>query len=118
MRKCMFCDGRASTLEDVWPGWLLRKLPPARTIEVTAERRGKLLPSWRAVSPAIKVRFLCASCNNGWLSRLESQAKPVIEPFLADSSLELPREQQATFALWAVKTAMAAEALGPRESWF
>jgi len=25
---------------------------------------------------------ICAACNNGWMSNLENQAKPLVEPML------------------------------------
>jgi len=84
-----------------------------------AERgAGAALESWRTKSPAISVKRVCRACNNGWMSRLESRAKPVIESLIDDRLDVLDLQSMASIAAWAVKTAMVLESTGPPPEWF
>ena len=77
MRTCLFCDQKAKTLEHVWPAWLNESLgvsSPSRVeawLGPEAERK-----EWH--DAPIQIRAVCASCNNGWMSRLEGKARPLI----------------------------------------
>lgn len=62
-----------------------------------------------------KVKVVCKSCNNGWLSRLEETAKPLLIPLINGERCGLTLQTQITIATWAAKTAMIAEHLRPRE---
>lgn len=118
MRVCMFCQGKASTREDVWPSWLTRRAPVSGTARIYAERRELNLGSWPIKQPKLLVKWLCRSCNNGWMSRLESEAKPVIESILDDTLDNLDASAQMTLAVWAAKTAMVLEAVDSDRIWF
>lgn len=117
MRSCMFCSGRVSTKEDAWPLWLLRRIGADRPGEINGERGGAELRSWCIARPGVRVRFVCRGCNNGWMSELESRAKPVIEPLLDDVPYVLTADHQRTLAVWAVKSAMVFEALRLNQPW-
>jgi hypothetical protein len=54
-------------------------------------------------------RSVCATCNNEWMSKLESRAKPVLEPIVDGRQTSLDSVAQEIVAAWAVKTAMVAE---------
>jgi hypothetical protein len=118
MRTCMFCDGAAATKEHAWPAWLVRRFPSPSGVSVDLERGGVALDPWRLATAETTVKFLCASCNNGWMSQLESRAMPVIASLLDDSSITLSPSTQTTLALWAVKTAMVFEVLREGRDWF
>jgi hypothetical protein len=113
----MFCSGRVSTKEDVWPLWLLRMIGADKPGEMNGERGGAVLRSWRLAGSGIRVGFVCRGCNNGWMSELESRAKPVIEPLLNDAPYVLAADHQLTLAVWAVKSAMVFEALRLNQPW-
>jgi hypothetical protein len=53
---------------------------------------------------------VCTKCNTGWMERLESAARPVLEPVLLGAapgtSRVLNPDQQAILATWAVKTSL------------
>jgi hypothetical protein len=57
----------------------------------------------------LKARCVCEKCNGGWMSRLESSAKPILEPMIHDSSSVIDYVQQSVIAAWAIKTAMVFE---------
>ena len=118
MRMCMFCDNNPSTKEDAWPLWLMRRFPMASTGRMFAERSGNPLNDWPVTKPRVVVKWLCDSCNNGWMSQLENEVKPVIESLLDEKISELDGTVQETLGVWAVKTAMVLEALHPERPWF
>jgi hypothetical protein len=114
----MFCDDFPSTKEDAWPLWLMRRFPMASTGRMFAERGGSPLNDWPITKPRVTVKWLCDSCNNGWMSQLENQAKPVIESILDEKISEFDDAAQVTLGVWAVKTAMVLEAFHPERPWF
>lgn len=52
----------------------------------------------------VVVRAVCADCNNGWMSALETRAKGIVGPMLADQRVSLDPSDQALVATWATKT--------------
>ena len=118
MRMCMFCLNKASTCEDAWPLWLMKHFPTSSTAHMNAEIGGWKLDSWSPAKPSLRVKRLCPSCNNGWMSRLESETKPVLESILDDQLKDLDTSAQLTLARWAVKTAMVLEATDSNRCWF
>ena len=111
MRPCLFCDDKASTVEDAFPLWLLARFPTPNGVSVEMERGGESLPTRKARRHELRVRCVCADCNSGWMSRLEGRTKPIIERLLSMSSLVLPEHEQVVLAEWTLKTAMVFEAL-------
>ncbi len=116
-RSCMFCSGKASTKEDVWPNWLRSRFR-SEAARIFAEREGVHLGSWRPGNAGLQVKRVCRACNNGWMSRLETEAKPLVESFLDEQRTSIPPPAQSTIAVWAIKTAMVLEAVNPEETWF
>src|SRR5690242_20576897 len=45
-------------------------------------------------------RAPCEDCNNGWLSRLEKKAKPVLVPLMRGRAKILTPQDQAIIAIW------------------
>jgi hypothetical protein len=118
MRKCMFCGEKASTREDVWPVWLMSRFPISSTARLNAECGGRTLGNWPTPKPKLQVRRLCASCNNGWMSKLENEAKPVLESILDDKLKDIDVSAQLTVARWGVKTAMVLDVIESNRRWF
>lgn len=100
MRKCMFCSEKASTREDAWPVWLMNRFPISSTARIDAEIGGRTLVNWPTAKPKLQVRRLCPSCNNGWMSKLENEAKPVLESILDDKLKDIDASAQSTVARW------------------
>jgi hypothetical protein len=118
MRTCIFCSNKASTREHAWPLWLVNRFPTSSTSCMEAERGGNKLGNWLTAKPKLQVKWLCASCNNGWMSRLEDETKPILESIFNDKLKAIDTLDQLTLARWAVKTAMVLEAIDSNRSWF
>ncbi|MCX6543880.1 MAG: hypothetical protein NTV05_05645 [Acidobacteria bacterium] len=116
-RECMFCDRPASSKEDAWPLWLVRMFPASAGVMVESHRKETGHAEWRQYGHFAKARFACESCNNGWMSNLENQAKPIIQALLSDTPVTFSGNQREIAARWTLKTAMVFEAVGGR-GWF
>lgn len=113
-RICLGCGnqltGDVFTLEHIVPQWLASEieLPNAKLeqfLHDETKTENELLRSHGLNTFA--TRQVCARCNNGWMSRLENQAKPLILALMRveRSVLMLTEEERRILSRWAVKTA-------------
>jgi hypothetical protein len=112
MRTCMFCQEQVSSREDIWPQWLTKRFPLSDASRMEAERGGHKLGTWQTKTPQLlPAKCVCGNCNNGWMSKLENEMKPIVDSILDEQFRALDVSSQAVIAVWAIKTAMALEAL-------
>jgi hypothetical protein len=106
VKRCVFCSGTPLTREHVLPRWLAQELPGRGEHLHT---RGE--ESRRYIGDAFDVaaKCVCSSCNSGWMSRLESHARPVLRPLLGGRPGALDPFLQLPAATWAFKTALMVE---------
>lgn len=84
-----------------------------------AERGGHKLGTWRTKTPQLlPAKCVCGNCNGSWMSKLENEMKPIVESILYEKTSALDVTSQAVIAVWAIKTAMALEALYPEREFF
>ena len=106
--ECVFCGSGPTTSEHVFSGWAGRELAPPGLDPVrhTMTHAGKTVREWSA--PGIDVQLMgpCASCNSGWMSRLEKRAKRLIIPMLDEKTCVLGPADQTTLAVWAITKLM------------
>ena len=120
MSVCIFCRlpfsrMRRRSEEHIWPVWmhgLLPEKPGAQRIFEAAElveghSYGKVLHKH------FKPRVVCRSCNNEWMSRLETATKPTLRPLMLGEAQHLDRRNQTTLATWACMKNMVAEFSSP-----
>jgi hypothetical protein len=99
-RDCAFCGGAPARNAHVVPAWLRECFPHE------ASRAGLF---------GAKARVACKRCRNGWMSRLEKAAEPVLTLLIAGRPFVLAQQNQATLALWSAKTILMLEtARNPR----
>ena len=55
-------------------------------------------------------RIVCTECNSGWMSELESAAKPLLEAPILRKRATYGTPQRVTLARWAFKTALVFQA--------
>lgn len=118
MRTCMFCGNKASTVEDAWPLWLMERFPRSGKARTYREIGVHTFNDWPTPKPRLRVKRLCKDCNNGWMSRLESAAKPLFESILDQQPFAVDVPAQITLARWATKTAMVLETIDSHRTWF
>ena len=119
MRTCLFCQGQVSSKEDIWPQWLTKRFPLSDASHMEAERGGHKLGTWQTKTPQLlPAKCVCKNCNNGWMSKLEEEIKPIVDSILDEKFRALDTSSQGVIAVWAIKTAMAFEALYPEREFF
>ncbi|GAA1224477.1 hypothetical protein [Rhodoglobus aureus] len=96
------------TREHVFARSLLREFPPELTIvspiRYTSPALGSLVASSRGEFPAsaLVAGAVCATCNNGWMSQLEMDARP----YLLDKVAAVEGAAITILARWLAKTAI------------
>lgn len=120
---CVFCGTFGLlTREDATPKWLGRFIqhhfPPEERWESVEIRFGDdKPPSQRSKiagnASVHKPIVVCGSCNNGWMSRLEVEAKPLLMPLILGTATHLDNGSSLTLATWATKTALIYEFVYP-----
>lgn len=122
-KKCLFCgglEGTPLTNEHVNPKWLLEHLGlPAddQMLQgVVSTESGTLVERPRIHSSHSFVQGrVCAACNNGWMSELETAARPLLVSLIDNvrNLQSLSAEETVLVAKWAVKTAYLHSWAGP-----
>lgn len=60
-----------------------------------------------------KLRVVCAPCNNGWMSVLQSDARPVLEPIIRGAKRKLSADEVRVLAAWVTMFVMVYEFSDP-----
>ena len=103
---CIFCGKGGMTKQHVWPDWLKLAVPRsfARHSQIYTHMDLQSVDRPLVSSPIVKskqgdpavkkVRKVCKSCNSGWMSRLETAAKPVLTPIIRGKNATLSALQR------------------------
>jgi hypothetical protein len=108
--NCAFCLATPVTIEDAIPSWVSRRLikrgQRTRNFKIEDVLAADATPT---ISVGQKVKaaapLVCATCNNGWMSQLESSVIPWFGPMLEGANIALKPSRQQQLATWACKTA-------------
>lgn len=121
-RLCIFCgnEGQLSK-EHIWPEWMRGYLPligdgKYKTWSETFKWKD-LLNTKSNTRPGHlttkKVRVVCKSCNNGWMSTLESEAKHVIVRILQRQAFRIVATDQLILSQWITLKTIVGEHVEP-----
>jgi len=120
-RQCVFCTNNANSPEHVWSKWMAPHFK--RTAHDAREEFFQDFHPKTAGPPTrhekhghpttMKLKVVCRVCNNGWMSGVESAAKPFIEPMLTGKRTRLNSEAQRAVTTWMAMKMMIVE----RASW-
>jgi hypothetical protein len=99
---CIFCGNPADSKEDLFPRWILSRV---QTRQPLYRQLGDAPP---VITDDQEVRLpcVCQTCNNTWMSRMETTVKKFMGPMIEDLSVKLERQNQQNLAEWALKCAM------------
>lgn len=116
---CIFCEATGATVkiskEHTFSNWINKVLTPeAVGSDLSMERtilhgpQAGTANTWPVKEVASHtVAVVCKPCNEGWMSQLETQVRPLIEPMILGQTATLTSDQQITVATWAaLKTAV------------
>jgi len=114
---CVFCGlAGPRTREHVFGQWVSSIGLDLSPVEHHAGRLNGVPRDMGSQPPyRLTVKDVCASCNNGWMSRLEGIAGRVLTPLILGQSGVIAIEDQATIAMWVQKTALTAMLLSSKE---
>jgi hypothetical protein len=101
MPTCIFCDNPAGNREHVWPKWILER----KDFGAFRLKRNNG-PEIILNNTELTVKTVCQTCNNGWMSTLESEAIPILTRMFDDKTVSLSADEQKILARWLMKMAM------------
>lgn len=103
--KCLFCkEEKKLTAEHVFPDWMKEIIPKDKYVinQITG-----LNKKWWSSKPfEHTVKAVCRDCNNGWMSKLEADSKPIIKDLFRLHKFNLTKEKQNILAFWVQKTTL------------
>lgn len=115
-RKCIFCGGTKLSNEHVVAQWI-GELLDHRNVNSThipdtfsPQSRG----THRTASGGMQTGRVCASCNNGWMSAMESNARPWLSQMVMGRGAQLDEDGQQAVANWCVKTSLCSLLTSPK----
>ncbi|MDB2414187.1 hypothetical protein N9W34_00270 [Rickettsiales bacterium] len=117
-RTCIFCNRtRKKSKEHIWPEWMHTFLPiigdANNTSEVNTfkwkEQTGAKKLKRQGHLTTKKLRVVCEDCNNGWMSKIESEAKPILEKILKNEEFHICAQKQNILALWVTLKSIVGE---------
>ncbi|MEU7823041.1 hypothetical protein [Catellatospora sp. NPDC049133] len=115
---CAFCDATGETTkitkEHLYSEWINLVLPasvvgPNITVEWTDHVSGAFRTRPVRELASEQVRCVCHRCNNGWMSKLDDQVRPLLEPMILGKPTTLSALDQLTVATWAAMKAAVFE---------
>jgi hypothetical protein len=81
-RQCAFCPNSASLSgEHLWSQWIGDELG-SRPYTFTRIDTDGSVNQWKNDELNVKAKVVCKSCNNGWMSDLESKTKPILKDMI------------------------------------
>lgn len=106
-RACIFCgSNKELTCEHVFPDWL-SALFNKNIKGINKVQGGRLNRTWQSSLFQNKIKAICKTCNNGWLSDIESNVKDIlIKIAFTYDAHNLTSEDQRKLAIWAQKTTL------------
>lgn len=104
--RCIFClsEGKP-TREHLWPRWAQETLGEGERrnpIRHSIEPHDAPHTSWDAPPFSATLKDVCRRCNNGWMSKIEAEAKPYAEPLIrGEEEILITVDAQWAIARWA-----------------
>lgn len=112
-RSCIFCGATGGlSKEHVIPLWLQRYVGGEEKVSFRGTHMswvGMPLSQRKASGNSHTIGVVCSTCNNGWMSRLESDFQELLPRLLLGvSPRRLSKPQRHTIAAWITKTGIVA----------
>jgi hypothetical protein len=103
----------------VWPTWMTAHVP--RDLKNYSAMRATVHLTHSDVMRKVidgdprsrRVKFVCASCNNGWMSQLQERAKPILLPLIKGERTVLGLDAQRLLAGWCAMSVMTSDFFYP-----
>jgi hypothetical protein len=116
---CIFCGGTPLSREHLWPDWLRREAAINEAFDHRLEQEvdGVETRDLNFSTPPFNqvVRAVCASCNGGWMSAIEQDAKPILQDLIYGHGRTLELGDKRKLATWTFLKACVFDELHPQE---
>jgi hypothetical protein len=123
-KKCIFCSRTGLSEEHIWPVWSHEFVPKSgsnlytKKLQIaanqSAEKQDVSLTQHNGDITSMRVKVVCKThCNNGWMSRLEQRAKPILVPLITGAPIVLSHPNQEIVATWIATKLLTIEAANP-----
>src|SRR5829696_3903951 len=104
-RYCIFCGAAGLTKEHILANWLRRYIPREKTSysqhrDSACNTKEETVRKLSGDPHSRSVKVVCRTCNNGWMAKLQEQAKPILLPLLRAQSAFLGPREQGAVATW------------------
>lgn len=114
--ECIFCGQGGLTKEHFYPSWMHPFIPNntlrGEKVITSHPVKGETIErdsSGNAGLHTMKLRVVCAPCNNGWMNRLENEARPTLTKMILGQRHLISDDQQEKVAKWCVAKVIVAE---------
>ena len=91
--QCLFCGEPGATREHVLSlAWLSQLMPSAGPYKFdrTTEEQGVIKRQrYEKRKPEVVRRAVCATCNSGWMNRLDQSAQPMLTAMIKGTSISI-----------------------------
>lgn len=119
-RKCVFCEtNNANSREHFYSEWMHDLLPIGPQGTYTGEiidehpKTREVTRHDKRVKPGElytkKMKVVCKTCNNEWMSGIEEAVKPLLASFIKGDAITLDADQLKLVAQWATLKTMVCE---------
>lgn len=113
-RFCIYCSGPGLSKEHVWPQWLA---PYITNRSARGQYTAIDLQTHKTVSSTSRagdvhshsLRAVCKKCNNGWMSVLQQDAKPLVVAMIERKRVLLGEPEQKLLARFLTLMAMTGQ---------
>ena len=121
-RTCAGCGAALTkdciSREHILPQWLAKEIHQPDISLKQYRHDEDLLPDELLRSHdlgSFAIKNVCASCNNGWMSRLETRAQSLVLNLMhmRSSLFQLTEDQRSTLSAWSIKTAFMIASVQP-----
>jgi hypothetical protein len=111
--ECIFCNKtREKAKEHIWPRWLQLNLYGDTKSQFDgmhiSSNQISVLDKRQQTGETLIFGRICKICNNGWMSDLEEDFKPIFHKLIDDykNITRLSKSERKTISCWSLKTAM------------
>lgn len=92
--RCIFCGSPDLNWEHVYSCWTHKFLPPRAMkkyllahVDSHINRSDRTLIKRQGDIRDWQIKCVCEPCNNGWMRRIENQARPIMRPLIDATAL-------------------------------
>jgi hypothetical protein len=126
-KRCIFCTGFGLSKEHIWSRWTYALVPnkPSDTharghfVSSPGDPRSyekRDIKNYQGNVNTIRLRVVCKTCNNGWMSRLDKAVKPILSPLILCDPVTLDERSQTLLSTWIAMKGMVAEQSRPEDA--